>query len=65
MSEGIGFNSRAREGRDDRFISEIFSFLCFNSRAREGRDGSRITTKIFRALFQFTRPRGARPVSFS
>ena len=37
----VGFNSRAREGRD--LNGEFFNgcFQCFNSRAREGRDDRR------------------------
>ena len=34
--------------------------LCFNSRAHEGRDAQAIPTTLDK-LFQFTRPRGARP----
>ena len=80
----MGFNSRAREGRDARRRPIQFLLRRFNSRAREGRDspGSRTTspfavsihapargatrTRVFvkrQILFQFTRPRGARPRS--
>ena len=34
------FNSRAREGRDERRARNREAGACFNSRAREGRDGS-------------------------
>jgi len=34
--------------------------MCFNPRAREGRDGSLTQQQVRDAMFQSTRPRGAR-----
>ena len=34
----LGFNPRAREGRDARWLSPSLRNYCFNPRAREGRD---------------------------
>ena len=60
-----GFNSRAHEGRDIP-VADI-SFFCprFNSRAHEGRDRAWLTLTKHSALFQFTRPRGARRRTFN
>ena len=40
-----GFNSRAREGRDDSTGWEPAQCICFNSRAREGRDAGGVRYK--------------------
>ena len=34
----MDFNSRTREGRDDKFVLEVVKMTYFNSRTREGRD---------------------------
>ena len=38
VTHSRGFNPRAREGRDFRFLSKNICYICFNPRAREGRD---------------------------
>ena len=56
----MGFNPRAREGRD--FMQTWFACLgsCFNPRAREGRDDHNLDGLADLCEFQPTRPRGAR-----
>ena len=57
----IGFNPRAREGRDRKRLRELLmSKLSFNPRAREGRDAYDNSTVKAYDKFQSTRPRGAR-----
>ena len=34
----MGFNPRAREGRDSNLLPQSGTGACFNPRAREGRD---------------------------
>ena len=57
------FNSRAREGRDASRVAAVCRHECFNSRAREGRDWPRQRLPRESGPFQFTRPRGARPLA--
>ena len=57
----INFNSRAREGRDDRTSRSTSEIRHFNPRAREGRDSNRSLPATENMQFQLTRPRGARP----
>ncbi len=55
------FNSRAHAGRDvDRSACGEHP-KCFNSRAHAGRDDARSVAESAQDMFQFTRPRGARP----
>ncbi len=56
------FNSRARVGRDARSRSSALISASFNSRARVGRDKGAAPFQQT-AMFQFTRPRGARRLS--
>ena len=35
----MGFNPRAREGRDPKTMLHTYDGMSFNPRAREGRDG--------------------------
>ena len=56
------FNSRARVGRDDMIQTVKNTKNCFNSRARVGRDGIAEPSGQSESRFQFTRPRGARPL---
>ena len=81
----LGFNPRARAGRDRRRHVDILDSVeavsihapargatqpcrahspadasCFNPRARAGRDPARPAENATRAMFQSTRPRGAR-----
>ena len=57
-----GFNSRAHGGRDFRTADDSNVQISFNSRAHGGRD---LVCRIDFAgdMFQFTRPRGARPLA--
>ena len=57
-----GFNSRAREGRDAPCLPFDKGIFRFNSRAREGRDTVHQEHPAYHWSFQFTRPRGARPI---
>ena len=54
------FNSRAHGGRDGCPRADRPPSFCFNSRAHGGRDSGSSKTR-FMMVFQFTRPRGARP----
>ena len=56
----LGFNSRAREGRDRVGQLRVRRRAGFNSRAREGRDVDNPPFSILSKMFQLTRPRGAR-----
>ena len=56
----VGFNPRAREGRDVSALLMLPVMSCFNPRAREGRDGIPSGEAFGSAVFQSTRPRGAR-----
>ena len=56
----LGFNSRARRGRDGTPSRQSRRTNCFNSRARRGRDYN-LRLCGFGGRFQFTRPQGARP----
>ncbi len=61
-STRVSFNPRARGGRDFPFLAHDVHTSCFNPRARGGRDPlPRIAPKPM-ALFQSTRPRGARRI---
>ena len=55
------FNPRARVGRDVAALIVLTLFVGFNPRARVGRDVQGLGISISDALFQSTRPRGARP----
>ncbi len=55
------FNSRAHEGRDLDGRQNPLRIRRFNSRAHEGRDLNVFPHSKTPCLFQFTRPRGARP----
>ena len=58
----LRFNSRAHEGRDlPHVFRRLLRDLRFNSRAHEGRDLNVFPHSKTPCLFQFTRPRGARP----
>ena len=60
-SDSIGFNPRARVGRDLRRNTGFRAACrCFNPRARVGRDPPPTCSPSPCALFQSTRPRGAR-----
>ena len=52
--------TRPRGARQNRLSERVNLAKCFNSRAREGRDGAYGAYGALVALFQFTRPRGAR-----
>ena len=56
------FNPRAREGRDNTFLSPSRIRRSFNPRAREGRDAVLHFPVHAWNVFQSTRPRGARRV---
>ena len=56
-----GFNSRARKGRDVRYLEALIAYKSFNSRARKGRDIEESARFPRYGKFQFTRPQGARP----
>jgi len=60
MGLNVSFNPRARVGRD--FSASICAlyFACFNPRARVGRDAISAPISAISAMFQSTRPRGAR-----
>ncbi len=60
FSVSVCFNPRAREGRDRSSTSPVRPLPRFNPRAREGRDQGMRGTCHKKALFQSTRPRGAR-----
>jgi len=54
------FNPRARVGRDPSILCVTPYVKSFNPRARVGRDHIGLVGGIDRAVFQSTRPRGAR-----
>ena len=56
----FGFNSRARVGRDGMYKNIRNKIYCFNSRARVGRDSKAFCNTSENAMFQLTRPCGAR-----
>ena len=56
----FGFNPRARVGRDPNGWWHTARLPCFNPRARVGRDNVSSCCAPVIALFQSTRPRGAR-----
>jgi len=56
-----GFNSRAHAGRDGTCGRSAHTPAGFNSRAHAGRDTGLSRSTVSFILFQFTRPRGARP----
>ena len=58
----MGFNPRARVGRDNLAVVVAALPLSFNPRARVGRDGADSAAAFARIEFQSTRPRGARPL---
>ena len=58
--EHIGFNPRARVGRDCAGVAAPCAQGCFNPRARVGRDIMIFCLIVVLILFQSTRPRGAR-----
>ena len=63
IREICSFNSRSREGSDDRTERVILVRRCFNSRSREGSDTTVDFQHIFHLAFQFTLPRGERLMS--
>ncbi len=54
--ELVGFNPRAREGRDTSVRKQTCQTLSFNPRAREGRDVTFDQAKSYCTAFQSTRP---------
>jgi len=59
------FNPRARTGRDQSHLSTKLPMWRFNPRARTGRDILVTPTSSILALFQSTRPHGARPLTIA
>ena len=57
---GTGFNPRAHTGRDTANPRRLVPLLCFNPRAHTGRDVGAASNNFNQALFQSTRPHGAR-----
>ncbi len=60
ISHPLGFNPRARAGRDAISDPIFCKSSCFNPRARAGRDYIRSSRRRRRSGFQSTRPCGAR-----
>ena len=56
----LGFNPRARVGRDRGRASGLAPIFSFNPRARVGRDPHALLPCSSQSMFQSTRPRGAR-----
>ncbi len=60
MRDGMtGFNSRAREGRDRRYVVVVAATAGFNSRAREGRDVNALGVESFGIVSIHAPARGA------
>ena len=62
MGIASSFNSRSREGSDSGALALYITTSSFNSRSREGSDLGSLVGTGFVKLFQFTLPRGERPL---
>ena len=61
QASGLSFNPRARMGRDAFSNFAVSTYASFNPRARMGRDQTTKMPFSIDAVFQSTRPHGARP----